>query len=100
MQMELQSVDYEGWTDDLWFYIIFYNITVMSGKLRETAGRAVTNVVRTCGPTHLLVFGFMSNKICLKHVRKMGGLKTVCNGTQFIVGKVSASREGGGGAQN
>ena len=26
------------------------------------------------------------------HARKMGGLKTVCNGTQFIVGKVSASR--------
>ena len=52
----------------------------MSGKLRETAGRAVTNVVRTCGPTHLLVFDFMSNKICLNHVRKMGGLKTVCNG--------------------
>ena len=31
------------------------------------------------------------------HVRKMGGLMTVCNETQFIVGKVSASREGGGG---
>ena len=73
-----------------------YNITVRSGKLRETAGRAVTNVVRTCGLTHLLVFDFMSNKTCLNHVRKMGGLKTVCNGTQFIVGKVSASREGGG----
>ena len=28
-------------------------------------GRAVTNVIRTCGPTHLLVFDFMSNKICL-----------------------------------
>ena len=28
-------------------------------------GRAVTNVVRTCGPTHLLVFDFMSNKVCL-----------------------------------
>ena len=70
----------------------------MSGKLRETAGRVVTNVVRTCGPTHLLVhvFDFMSNKICLNHVRKMGGLKTVCNGTQIIVGKVFASREGGG----
>ena len=25
----------------------------------------VTNVVRTCGPTHLLVFDFISNKICL-----------------------------------
>ena len=66
----------------------------MSGKLRKTTGRAVTNVVRTCGPTHLLVFDFMSNKICLNHVRKMGRLKTVCNGTQFIVGKFSASREG------
>ena len=41
-----------------------YNITVRSGKLQETAGRAVTNVVRTCGPTHLLVFDFMSNKTC------------------------------------
>ena len=66
----------------------------MSGKLRETAGRAVTNVVRTCGPTRLLVFDFMSNKICLNHVRKMGGLKTVCNGTQFIVGKVSPPGRG------
>ena len=83
MQMELQSVDYEGRIDALCVVVIFYNITVMSGKLRETAGRAVTNVVRTCGPTHLLVFDFMSNKICLNHVRKMGGLKTVCNGTQF-----------------
>ena len=27
--------DYEEWTDDLWFYIIFYNITGMSGKLRK-----------------------------------------------------------------
>ena len=81
--MELQSVDYEGRIDALCVVVIFYNITVMSGKLRETAGRAVTNVVRTCGPTHLLVFDFMSNKICLNHVRKMGGLKTVCNGTQF-----------------
>ena len=53
----------------------------MSGKLRETVGRAATNVVRTCGATRLLVFDFMSNKICLDHVRKMGGLKTVCNGT-------------------
>ena len=33
------------------------------------AGRAVTNVVRTCGPTHLLVFDFMSNKICLNHYK-------------------------------
>ena len=68
----------------------------MSGKLWETVGRAVTNVVRTCGPTRLLVFDFMSNKICLNHVRKMGGLKTVCNGTQFIVGKVSVPGRGGG----
>ena len=45
----------------------------MSGKLRETAGRAVTNVVRTCGPTRLLVFDFMSNKICLHRRRKRGG---------------------------
>ena len=66
----------------------------MSGKLRKTAGRAATNVVRTCGATRFLVFDFMSNKICLNHVRKMGGLKTVCSGTQFIVGKVSAFREG------
>ena len=30
------------------------------------AGRAaMTNVVRTCGPTHLLIFDLMSNKICL-----------------------------------
>ena len=29
------------------------------------ARRAITNVVRTCGPTHLLLFDFMSNKICL-----------------------------------
>ena len=46
-------------------------------KIAETAGRAATNVVRTCGATRLLVFDFMSNKICLNHVRKMGGLKTV-----------------------
>ena len=26
---------------------------------------SVTNVVRTCGPTHLLVFDFISNTICL-----------------------------------
>ena len=38
---------------------------------------------------------FMSNKICLNHVRKMGGLKTVCNGTQFIVGKVFRLQGGG-----
>ena len=30
------------------------------------------------------------------HARKMGGLKTGCNGTLFIVGKISTSREGGG----
>ena len=85
--MELQSVDYEGWIDALRVVVIFYNITVMSGKLRKTAGRAITNVVRTCDPTHLLVFDFMSNKIFLNHVRKMGGLKTVCNGTQFQGGR-------------
>ena len=37
-------------------------------KLSFVAGRAVTNVVRTCGPTHLLVYDFMSNKICLNQV--------------------------------
>ena len=47
----------------------------MSGKLRETAGRAVTNVVRTCGPPHLLVFDFMSNKICLKPCKENGRIK-------------------------
>ena len=36
-------------------------------------GRVVTNAVRTCGPTHLLIFDILSNKICLnetifKHV--------------------------------
>ena len=29
----------------------------------------VTNVVRTCGPTHLLLFDFMSNKICVNHMK-------------------------------
>ena len=27
-----------------------------------TAGRTETNVFRTCGPIHLLLFGFMSEK--------------------------------------
>ena len=30
------------------------------------AGGVVTNVVRTCGPTHLLIFDFMSNKNIVK----------------------------------
>ena len=36
MQMELQSADYEGWTDDLWFYIIFY--VQYNSQVRKTAG--------------------------------------------------------------
>ena len=34
-------------------------------------GGAITNVVITCGPTHLLIlnFDFMSNKICLNQTR-------------------------------
>ena len=32
-------------------------------------GRTVTNVDRTCGPTHLLVFS--SNKICLNQYAAM-----------------------------
>ena len=76
--------------------MILHHFLQYNSHVRKIAARAVTKVVRTCGPTRLLVFDFMSNKICLNHVRKMGGLKTVCNGTQFIVGKVSASREGGG----
>ena len=75
--------------------MILHHFLQYNSHVRKIAGRVVTNVVRTCDPIRLLVFDFMSNKICLNHVRKMGGLKTVCNGTQFIVGKVSASREGG-----
>ena len=28
-------------------------------------GSAATNVVRSCGPTYLLIFDFISNEICL-----------------------------------
>ena len=34
------------------------------------ARRAVTNVVRTCDPSHLFKFDFMSNKICLNQLMK------------------------------
>ena len=40
-------------------------ISNIACSLHIVWGRAVTNVVRACGPAHLLVFDFMSNKICL-----------------------------------
>ena len=36
----------------------------------HVAGRAVTNVLRTCGPTQLLIFDFKSNKIYSNQTRK------------------------------
>ena len=39
------------------------NIALVSRCIYYCMGRAVTNVDRTCGPTHLLVFS--GNKICL-----------------------------------
>ena len=36
-------------------------------------GRVVTNDVRACGPTHLLVFDFTSNEICFNEPRRMNG---------------------------
>ena len=40
---------------------------LLNFNLYICTGRAVTNVVRTCGLTHLLIFDFVSNKICLNH---------------------------------
>ena len=37
----------------------------MLNNVYTYGARAVTYVVRTCGPTHMLVIDFMSNKICL-----------------------------------
>ena len=36
---------------------------IVISKVNVLMGRTVTNVDRTCGPTHLLVFS--GNKICL-----------------------------------
>ena len=44
----------------------FWTCSNLMGLKEYQTRRAVTNVVRTCGPTHLLIFDFMSNKICLK----------------------------------
>ena len=56
---------------------MFYKRVILLNK--DYTGRAVTNVVRTCGPAHLLIFDFMSSKICLNQTNKdyIKELKTV-----------------------
>ena len=48
-------------------YLFNYETGFALSKITSdiSIGRAITNVVRTCGLTHLLILDFMSNKISL-----------------------------------